>query len=146
MTLPFPTARFMLTRPLTAVALTLALSGCYYMGPYPYGYGPYGYGSYYTTSVVPIAAAGTERQIAPASGQDVQAPLEPPPVYVTSTYVAPAYYPAYPVYAPYPVYPGWYGGGPSVSLHFGRYWGGRPGYYGGGRGYWGGHRGYGRHH
>jgi len=67
---PFPAA----ARVSGAAAFTLALSGCYYVGPYPYGYyGAAPYPSpYATTGVTPGATQG------PTQGL-TQAPIQGPP-------------------------------------------------------------------
>ncbi|CAH2808628.1 MAG: FIG00455819: hypothetical protein [uncultured Paraburkholderia sp.] len=123
----------------------LSLSGCYY----PYGYYPIGYYAPYAPydtvpATVPAvtkqqdvqvgspdtSATAAAQSTAPPPSQPV--PASPPPTYAVAqppVYVAPAY-PAYypPVYPAYYGYPGWYG--PSVSIGFGGYWGGRGGWHG----------------
>ncbi|MBR8227246.1 hypothetical protein KDX05_02810 [Burkholderia vietnamiensis] len=137
-------------RPAMALVM-LALSGCYYTGPY-------GYAPYYAPA--PALLSQRELPVAPASGASAAAPAptpaparaparaqaqvpapalapaEPPPDYTYApppVYVAPAYVP-YPVYYPayYPAYyPGWYGPPISIGFGFRGYWGG---------GHHGGHR------
>ncbi|RQZ13793.1 hypothetical protein DIE15_20625 [Burkholderia sp. Bp9031] len=132
---PIPAAR-----PSIVVLAMLALSGCYYTGPY--GYAPY-------YAPVPATVSQREIPVAPANAGPVAstpaAPTVPPPaddyayapapVYAAPAYVPyPAYYPAY--------YPGWYGPPVTIGLGFWGHWGG--GYRGGywrrpwGGGHWGG--------
>jgi hypothetical protein len=104
------------------LALSTALSGCYYYVPYPY----VAYPAVPTTATqqqwpftMPDAAASGS-VISPYPYSALAAPV----------FVEPAYYPvAYPYYD----WPVWWG--PSVSLGFG-YWGGCC-YHWGGHGYWG---------
>jgi len=125
-----------------AVAVSAAVSGCYYYAPYgsvPYGETLTAAMPQYPFTMSGVAAADTPPD-ATASTNTYVAPAAP-------VFVAPAYYPVaypayYPVAYPYHGWPAWWG--PSVSLRFG-YWSGCC--YGGGRhGYWGhGHRGWGGH-
>jgi hypothetical protein len=121
----------------TVVALSTALSGCYYYAPY--GYVPYDEVPMatqpYPFTMPDAAASGTASDAAASTNTYIAA--------ATPVFVEPAYYPvAYPYY-------GWPWWGPSVSLSFG-YWGGGCCYGGGHHGYWrhggwGGH-GYWGHH
>jgi hypothetical protein len=131
---PFPTAARV-----SGAAVVLALSGCYYVGPYPYGYyGAAPYPAAYSTQAVPSAATQRDQALgpnnaptgpegepesadpnaygtnngygaAPPQGAQAQAP-GPAGVYAPPPVaVAPAYYPAYPAYPAY--YPAYYGYG-----------------------------------
>ncbi|KVH45983.1 hypothetical protein [Burkholderia diffusa] len=125
-------------RPAVMALAMLALSGCYYTGPY--GYAPY---------YAPVPATVSQREIpaAPATAGPAtpSTPAVPPPAddyaYVPApVYVAPAYVP-YPAYYP-AYYPGWYGPPVAIGVGFWGHWGG--GYRGGywhrpwGGGHWGG--------
>ncbi|MFP3550185.1 hypothetical protein SB861_05665 [Paraburkholderia sp. SIMBA_049] len=115
------------------VALSTALSGCYYYAPYdyvPYGDVPTAASQPYPFTMPDEATSGTV-SAATASTATYVATAAP-------VFVEPAYYPG-----PYPYY-GWPWWRPSVSLSFG-YWGGCC-YHGGHHGYWGhGHGGWGGH-
>jgi len=115
------------------LALSTALSGCYYY--VPYAYVPYSAVPTTETQQWPFTlpdAAASDSTVSPYPYSALAAPV----------FVEPAYYPvAYPYYG----WPAWWG--PSVSLGFG-YWGGCCYGWGGhgyrghgywGHGYWGGH-------
>ncbi len=115
------------------LALSTALSGCYYYAPY--GYVPYGEAppigptQQYPFTISDAVAAGTVSDVTASTNTYVAA--------AAPVFVEPAYYPVgYPYYA----WPWW---GPSLSLSF-SYWGGCC-YGGGHHGHWGrwGHGGWG---
>jgi hypothetical protein len=121
---PFPTAARV-----SGAAVVLALSGCYYVGPYPYGYyGAAPYPAAYSTQAVPSAATQRDQALGPnnaPTGPEGEPESADPNAYGTNNgYGAappqgaqaqayPAYYPAYYGYG----WPGWWG--PSVSFRFG---------------------------
>ncbi|KAB0641367.1 hypothetical protein [Burkholderia latens] len=128
-------------RPAAIVLATLALSGCYYTGPY--GYVPY---------YAPVPATLSQREIPAAPASAASAASAPsaaaalPPTADDYAYAPAAVYAA-PVYVPYPAYypayyPAWYGPPVTIGLGFWGHWGG--GYRGGywhrpwGGGHWGG--------
>ncbi|MDR5750104.1 MULTISPECIES: hypothetical protein [unclassified Caballeronia] len=130
---------------LTALASAVALSGCYYVGPYGYSaYPPYPaypvVGAAYTQREVPVGTQSTtEPSGDPATAATTTQYVVAQPPVAYSTY--PAYYPTY----PYPVYPAYYGYGyPAISVGFGYWggggccWGGHGGWHGGGGGWHGG--------
>lgn len=115
------------------VALSTALSGCYYY--VPYGYVPYDAVPTEATQPYPfkMPEEATSGTVSDSTASNTYVATAAP------VFIGPAYYPA-----PYPYY-AWPWWGPSVSLSFG-YWGGCC-YGGGHHGHWGhggwGHGGWG---